>query len=216
MTTAFAHGQIHGVNKKEPLYLTALDVVIRVKGLLDEEKLHLREHLIACRVHISDDWVDTYGTVEILKYNFGPRGTVRGEIDASFKEVVKADGSRIGQADISMIIWSGNQLVWAEAFKGIHCSNSSCAECLATLALLLKCLDLKLFEVQLCSNDHKVIHLITGEEPVDPADVNSLLYLLLKTIRIRFIRLDAVWKWRELMFLADQVVKGGFTIEKAL
>ena len=118
VTTAFAHGQIHGVNKKEPLYLTALDVVIRVKGLLDEEKLHLREHLIACRVHISDDWVDiygtvddwvdTYGTVEILKYNFGPRGTVRGEIDASFKEVVKADGSRIGQADISMIIWSGN------------------------------------------------------------------------------------------------------------
>ncbi|CAN6167519.1 unnamed protein product [Urochloa humidicola] len=231
MTTAFLNGQAHGSSKREPLYLSSLDVMLGMKLLKEWEKKPLLDFIIQTRVHVADEWKETYGNIELLEYEFEESKSdfVRGECDASFKATVithKAQGgatsgavhqssgqtvsgakSAAGIAKLAIIIWRGRQLLWAEVFDGISCTDNHHAETLAALALLMKCEEEKYLNVKLWSDSRRVIGVINGSATIKINDPDCGTYLLLCSMPQKFTKLVAVLKPRELMFLPDQLLR---------
>ena len=60
-----------------------------MKGLKKSERKPLIDHIIHGRVLVADDWLNTYGNIELLKYDFRESNTsfVPEECDASFDEL---------------------------------------------------------------------------------------------------------------------------------
>lgn len=92
MTTAFLNGQAHGSSKREPLYLSSLDIMIAMKLLKEWQRKPLLDFIIKRRVLVADEWKETHRNIELLEYEFEESQSdfVRGECDASFQESVVA------------------------------------------------------------------------------------------------------------------------------
>ena len=75
------------------------------------------------------------------------------------------------------------------------------------MAALKKCEDLKLSKVRLWSDSERAIGVINGSESIQINDVNRVTYFLLRSIHTKFTTLVAEHKCRELMFLADQILR---------
>ncbi|CAN6174878.1 unnamed protein product [Urochloa humidicola] len=278
VSTAFLGGQAHKFAKSKPLFLTSLDIMVRLKSLKEWQRKPMLDFIIKKRVFVKDEWHLSYGNIELMEYDFEESNSefVRGECDAAFtpsgllghaagrtssrakyqsaggttsgakdqatgvtaasashqaaggtrsgvshqaagdtasSAIHQADDGtasgaivKTGMAKLAIIIWKGRKLLWAEMFDGITCQNSNIAEILAALALLMKCEKLKLDKVKLWTDSARTIGCINGSETIKD-DENRDKYLLLRSMHTRFTKLVAVRKSRELMFLADQLLK---------
>lgn len=229
-TTAFIHEAVRGISKLNVLYLSSLDVMLRLKALKESEREALIDHIIHQRVLVADDWSSTYGNIELLKYDFGESNTgfVRGECDASFHELKQihtggqalAGITKKGIAKLGFIIWKAKQLLWAEIFENVPCSDSDFAEVLAALALLMKCQQEQFSLVEVWNDNARACGVMTGSQTIKISDHDRYDCLLLRSMHTKFTNLVVVQKPRELMFLSDQLLRmdgySGCAVKKAI
>ena len=89
---------------------------------------------------VIDNWLNTYGNTELLKYDFR-------ESNTSFDELkqIQSGGQALGRfpkkgiAKLAFNIWKEKQLTWVEIFEDVPCNDSDFAKVLFVLALLMKC-----------------------------------------------------------------------------
>ena len=63
---AFFHGPIQGITKLKVLYLSSLDIQLRLTSMNELDRESFIKHICQRRVVVADDWRNTYGNIELL------------------------------------------------------------------------------------------------------------------------------------------------------
>ena len=122
---------------------------------------------------VIDNWLNTYGNTELLKYDFR-------ESNTSFDELkqIQSGGQALGRfpkkgiAKLDFIIWKEKHI-----FEDVPCNDSDYAEVLSVFALLMKCKQEQFSLVEVWSDSARACGVMTGSQTIKMS-LTTLLYPL--------------------------------------
>lgn len=206
--TALLHRQTYHLVKHNANFIGSFDVMAHRAGCNPVECSLFLDHLDKKRIYIIENWDFSFSTVQPLMYDYGviepvdDTGLVffKGECDGTYDP-------KTGTANLSFLILEGDRLFYSEVYKSVPCASATEAELFAAMALLQKAIEFGIRKLLVWSVCKTVTMILTGEMVIGRGHDHIDSYLMLRSMRARFLKLITVWKPRELMVFADDLAK---------
>ncbi|GJM91165.1 hypothetical protein PR202_ga07513 [Eleusine coracana subsp. coracana] len=77
----------------------------------------------------------------------------KGESDASYKEITDKKGNKVGKANIAIIIWKDDKIIWSEMIEDVCEGGSVEAEALAMVLLLKRAIQMEISQFEEAPRD---------------------------------------------------------------